>query len=361
MATIKNYFPGGNTSKGFYSFYRYIISQKEAKRIFCIKGGPGTGKSTLMKEIGEYYYNKGYDIELHHCSSDNNSLDGVVIKGLNVVLIDGTAPHVVDPINPGAVDEILNLGECWNVDGFEKYRQMIIDTNKEVGLYFKKAYKYIAASKIINDDLRSYYSAVQNWGKINELMISLKNELLLEKKSNKTHKDRHMFATALTPNGIISFIENLTDDIQKIYVLQGKPGTGHDIILEYLYEEALRYGYYTEVFHSPLRPDKISHLIIPELDIALVSSNEIYTPQISHGRIINLNRHLNSTLLTKKSDEIDDCENDFYNLLNKGLDYLKIAKNTHDKLETGYIPNMDFNKINQVKENIISRINVYIK
>lgn len=91
---IKNVFPGGNTSQGFYSFYQYIISQDTARRKICIKGGPGTGKSTLMKKVGEFFNLKGYDIEYHHCSSDNNSLDGVVIKGLNIAIVDGTAPHV---------------------------------------------------------------------------------------------------------------------------------------------------------------------------------------------------------------------------------------------------------------------------
>lgn len=90
-------FPGGNTSKGFYSFYRYILGQEDARRIICIKGGPGTGKSSLMKKIATHFNEKGYDIEFHHCSSDNNSLDGIVIKGLNVAMLDGTAPHVVVP------------------------------------------------------------------------------------------------------------------------------------------------------------------------------------------------------------------------------------------------------------------------
>ena len=94
---IKDVFPGGNTSKGFYSFYRYILGQDEARRIICIKGGPGTGKSSLMRKIGEYFNNKGYDIEFHHCSSDNNSLDGVVINNLNVAILDGTSPHVAFP------------------------------------------------------------------------------------------------------------------------------------------------------------------------------------------------------------------------------------------------------------------------
>lgn len=90
---IVDVFPGGNTSKGFYSFYRYILGQEEARRIICIKGGPGTGKSSLMKKIAQTFNEKGYDIERHHCSSDNNSLDGVVVKGLNIAILDGTAPH----------------------------------------------------------------------------------------------------------------------------------------------------------------------------------------------------------------------------------------------------------------------------
>ena len=65
----KHYFLGGNTSKGFYSLYRSILSQDEARRIICIKGGPGTGKSSLMKKVGNLFFEKGYNVEYHHCSS----------------------------------------------------------------------------------------------------------------------------------------------------------------------------------------------------------------------------------------------------------------------------------------------------
>ena len=54
-----NLFPGSNTSKGFYSFYRYILTQDNANRILCLKGGPGTGKSSLMKKVGKYFFDKG--------------------------------------------------------------------------------------------------------------------------------------------------------------------------------------------------------------------------------------------------------------------------------------------------------------
>lgn len=93
VGKIKRVFPGGNTSEGFYSYYNYII-EEDANRIFVVKGGPGTGKSSMMKKVAKEMLDRGYDVEYHHCSSDNNSIDGIVIPQLRVAMIDGTAPHV---------------------------------------------------------------------------------------------------------------------------------------------------------------------------------------------------------------------------------------------------------------------------
>src|SRR5690554_2731061 len=105
----RHYFPGNNTPEGFFSYYHYILSQHEAKKIWCIKGGPGVGKSTFMKKIGKSILSLGYDVDFLHCSSDNSSIDGIVIRDLKISIIDGTKPHIVDPINPAAVDSIINL------------------------------------------------------------------------------------------------------------------------------------------------------------------------------------------------------------------------------------------------------------
>ncbi|SMB80482.1 hypothetical protein SAMN00017405_0883 [Desulfonispora thiosulfatigenes DSM 11270] len=92
MAKIRRFFAGGNTSEGFYSFYHYMV-KPDATRFFIIKGGSGTGKSTFMRYIGKEMASRGYELEYHHCSSDFNSIDGVVIKDLDIGLVDGTAPH----------------------------------------------------------------------------------------------------------------------------------------------------------------------------------------------------------------------------------------------------------------------------
>ncbi len=91
----RHIFPGSNTPIGFFSYYPYILDQQEADRIICMKGGPGVGKSTFMQLTASEMLDMGYDVDFMHCSSDNESLDGIVIKDLKVALIDGTAPHVV--------------------------------------------------------------------------------------------------------------------------------------------------------------------------------------------------------------------------------------------------------------------------
>ena len=49
-----------------------------------IKGGSGIVKSSFMKKLGESMIEKGFDVEYHHCSSDNNSVDGVVFPQVGV-------------------------------------------------------------------------------------------------------------------------------------------------------------------------------------------------------------------------------------------------------------------------------------
>lgn len=357
--TIKNIFPGGNTSRGFHSFYSYIISQDEARRIICIKGGPGTGKSSLMKKIGIYFNEKGYNIEYHHCSSDNNSLDGLVIKGLNVAILDGTSPHVVDPKNPGAVDEILNMGDCWNEEGFKIYRTKIIDINKTVGKTFKRAYRFFGSAKLVYDDWHTYNNEALNINKLNLLKESIKESLFTTSPSNIGF-DRHLFATAFTPNGIITYIENLASDYKNVYILKGGPGTGKTNVLEFLSDEALKRGFNVEIFHTPLIPEKIEHILIPNLNVAILTSNEINN-LVFPGTIIDMNDCLDPNTLQRNKYETEYDASEFYTLLNKGLSTIKEAKGLHDELETFFIPNMDFSKLDAVFANIIKKIDGYEK
>ena len=57
MANVRRIFPGGNTAEGFYSFHDNIIGPNR-NMLYILKGMPGGGKSSMMKEIGKRAYER---------------------------------------------------------------------------------------------------------------------------------------------------------------------------------------------------------------------------------------------------------------------------------------------------------------
>lgn len=84
---------GANTPQGFVSRFDQFADADDDWRLFVIKGGPGSGKSTMMKKIAETLQEKFGEIEMIYCSSDVDSLDGVIVPGLKFSICDGTPPH----------------------------------------------------------------------------------------------------------------------------------------------------------------------------------------------------------------------------------------------------------------------------
>ena len=80
----RHLFPGNNTPSGFFSYYEYILNQDEGQKIYCLKGGPGVGKSTLIGRIGKRFLEQGEDVDFFHCSADRNSLDAILLKKRNM-------------------------------------------------------------------------------------------------------------------------------------------------------------------------------------------------------------------------------------------------------------------------------------
>lgn len=359
MAVKKHFFPGGNTYKGFFPYFNYIISQEDANRIICIKGGPGTGKSSLMKKIGEHYFSKGYDITYYHCSSDNESLDSVVIPELKVCLLDGTAPHIVDPITPGAVDEILNMGKLWDSNKIVKHKFDIINTNAEIKRKYSRAFNYFKAAKSIYDDWRSFNSSALNESSLSLTINELKKQVF-QKFTGEHFEEKHAFLTAFTPNGIITYVDNYVDNFKNVIVLNSNAFSFTNRILSELYNEAKLQNFYVEVFHNPLIPEELEHVCIPELSTAIVTSNEINNIKLK-GNNIDLYTMLDKDFLTNNQEEIDYDKKLFFNILDKGLKTLSETKKLHDKLETFYVGNMDFDRVDEIFNDLINKFSEYEK
>jgi hypothetical protein len=353
---VRHMFPGGNTSLGFYSFYDNILPQDEARRIIVIKGGPGVGKSTFMKKIAEVMLEKGYDAEFMHCSSDNNSLDGVVFPGIRVALVDGTAPHVVDPRNPGAVDEIINLGDHWNEEGMRKNKDAILNVNKNVGRLFARAYRYLKAAAQLYEDTAVINSWALNPSEVNKLSDRVISELFSgESPVNTEGRKRQLFASAITPEGLKNYLPSILTT-GKVYEAKGTQGSGTELFLEKVRAAACERGYYTEAFYCALNPGKIEHLVIPQKDVSFTTSNKYHDAGAEAYMTLDFNDYLNNTILDEYAPVLEYNRNMLDELLNRAVNTISGAKAKHDLMETYYIPNMDFSQVQKRWDDTMERI-----
>lgn len=359
----KHYFAGNNTSQGFYNFFEYVIKPEHANHIYILKGGPGVGKSSFMKKIASEMVKKGYTVEYVHCSSDNDSLDGIVIVELKTAFFDGTAPHTIDPILPGAADEIINLGSFLNSKSIKKYKDQINQINHIKSDKYKSAYRYLKCSGLLLDEINSIYDKGIDYVKFIPLAERVVSNLFLnyakvysDSETNTLflmEKRRNLFLEAYTASGYIKYTDEFCKGT-KVCALSSRSVLVISKLLEFIATESLKKGYHVECYYFPLSPEKIQHLFIPEMDLFIRSSLD--APDFKYDNFINLSEIMRNDVLEKNHSETEELWGHLEICTKKAMRKLAEAKEQHSILEKYYMENMDFQGVDDYFDKVLSEL-----
>lgn len=357
---IEPYFACANTGKGFVNLFASNL--EGLRKIFILKGGPGTGKSTLMKKIGKNYIDKGYTVEYISCSSDVDSLDGVIIRKIGVAIVDGTAPHVIEPNAPGAVEEYVNLGDAWDVRLLSHNTREIMALQNKIKGCYAKVYEVFATALKIHDEWEKIYINEMDFHKMNELTAEVISNLLEDFSFDKESVVRERFFGGATYKGTIDYVKELTEGISARYFIKGRPGTGKSTMLKKLIKEAKNRGMDILVYHCGFDPDSLDMVILPELDLCIFDSTapHEYFPYQEGDSIIDVYE----CVITPGTDEkyaegLQDIKDRYKLYVAEGISYLKRAKEYHDTLENYYVQATSFSIIDEKTDALLSRIMEY--
>ena len=357
MRNERHLFSGGNTCQGFYHFYPTMAGEKVNRKII-LKGGPGTGKSSFMREISKTFADRGYDLEYHWCSSDPDSLDGLVIGNNLFCLLDGTRPHVADPHYPGAVDEIINLGRFWEQKKIQKNRTSIINLTNTISAYFQLAYLRLQESGAAWQEMEFYARQLMHWPSVNKNILALGQDFLSTGKYSE-FKPRHIFAAAITPAGIITRHESLIDADYDVYAVSGRPGSGMQKLFSHVLQQIELNSLDAEIFHNPFIPADIDFILFPSSQSVLI---DISAHIVDYAATLTgkFKRKLDFDLLTLKGI---DNEMNFLAAqkrcragINAAIGFLAQARTWHDELEAFYIPCMDFIRLTEFRNRLCKEL-----
>lgn len=356
MGTATHFFLGANSGQGFQNLFNKFSESENFYDLLVLKGGPGVGKSTMMRKIGEAMEARGENVEYLHCSGDPDSLDGVHIPGIKVAVVDGTSPHILEPNYPVASERYVNLGQFYDIALGKEKRDEIIFQIKAYKEAYRSAYHALAAARELEENLSALLLQGLDCGKLKRRTEGIIEREIRGKGSGQA--DRYRFLGSLTHKGAVWRFDSVQQLCPRTYHLLDSAGLAAPM-LEQIHAAACAKQYGAILCPDPEHLERIQHLLIPELGVAFITvRNGMECPYDAYRRI-HIDAMIDPEHLKRWKGKIKFTKKMIATLRQEGIDYLREAKREHDKLEALYHPGIDFNGLNVLVEQEIERISSY--
>lgn len=125
MAIKAEYFLATPAPSGFCTLFEQAFFAPEEGTVMLLKGSAGSGKSTLLKKTAQMLEDMGLEVERIRCASSPDSLDGIICPKAKLAAFDATAPHVMEPVLPGAFERMVTLYDTVCDEALSEYRELL--------------------------------------------------------------------------------------------------------------------------------------------------------------------------------------------------------------------------------------------
>ena len=361
METAKSadFFLGANSPNRFSSYFTEINDPKLTDNCYVIKGCPGSGKSTMMKTIAERLSEQESFIENIHCSSDPDSLDGVILHDSRTVIADGTPPHAIEPKLPIAYETIVSLYGSFDYPKVAAHRAEAADLDRKIKECHHRCCCYLSgAAALLGDNYRTAAECT-DYAKVIRLAQKLAQKELPDKKIG-SGTERKRLLSAITPKGILSYTNSVTAICDRIYVIYDEYSAASRVLLGALRSFALDNGYDIYSCYCPLaQREKLEHLFIPELRLGFVTQNQYIYFNVQPYRVIHSSRFTDKEKLKLRKQRMSFNKRAAKEILQEAVKSLQTAKQLHDDLERIYRLGIDFTRVEKIQEEVIAEMKRY--
>ncbi len=344
------YFAASNSKDGFYSYYGQCFDSARVKRLYAIKGGPGTGKSRFLREVATKGEENGWRAEYIYCSSDPSSLDGVILEKNDacIALLDATAPHVYEPTHPGTREEIINLGAFWESSKLIGQKEEIDRLNAQKGSAYRRAYRYLSGVGhmcAVRDALVAPYVR-------REAIEAYAARLLREVAVGTGYTCRPALLRAVGMDGAVT-LQNRFFSAKTVILVQDCRGISQ-YLMQALGEGMVQKRQAVRISHDPVCPDRIDGICLEDGSFCVAVAAAGECPRAT--RTVPMRRFLETWRMHGVRGEVNYAARMQHAMLDGAVEALGEVKAVHFALEEIYSAAMDFAEKEQFTKIFCSRL-----
>lgn len=347
------YFLGANSPGGFRSFFADACPPAEGWQVWIIKGGPGTGKSTLMGGILRSAKEKGLFCEGIRCSSDPGSLDGVIIPSLRRAVFDGTAPHVLEPTLPGACETLVDLGRAWDKSLLRARREEISRLSAECSSLHRQASSMLACAAVFRERMSAPVRQAADLARIDRAARRLCERFGLDRPSGGAGKLTRRLASAVTPVGILNIAGDYIASFGRVVPVYDRSGAVSGLLLGRLRDLLLESGRNVIECTCSQEHTRTEHLLLPEEDICFTSRSDIHggdSRTAADTRAVHTDRFLPAEYTRGRHPQRAADRRELLRFTGLACDCMSRARAVHDRLEECYKGAMNYDMVRQIGE-----------
>ncbi|MEG2118833.1 MAG: hypothetical protein RRY53_00655, partial [Pseudoflavonifractor sp.] len=278
----------------------------------------------------------------------------VLFPTLRAAIVDGTAPHVVEPQYPGAVEHYVNLGTCYDCGSLGDIRGEIIACMDGYRSCYTRVYRCLAAAGQLREDMRASLATPE----LDARMARRAKGILfreVKKTGRAPGKAVQRFLGAVTWQGALCRFDTAGVLCSRIYELSDTYGLAHGL-LTHLAAGAMAAGYDVVVCPCPMAPERMEHLLIPALSLAFLTGTPALPYQGQPYRRIRLDAMADPEQLRRGRARLRFSRKISAALMEEAVLSLAQSKAMHDSLEALYNPHVDFTKVYEIADGIAAEL-----
>ncbi|HWP50396.1 MAG TPA: hypothetical protein VN626_01740 [Clostridia bacterium] len=345
---LTRFYLSANTPLGFISRLNLLCDADRFSRILLLKGGTRKKRAELISFAAKAAIAAGHCVHLA-ASVDSASAPEAAYWD-DTAIIDSAQPHAIEPHYPGAAEDILWLGDCFNTEKLRQSRANIIAlTDKEERLREQSRRYLCAGDALYNDNYRIALEAT-DLEKIERQADRIADKAF---KGTKAVEEIRIFS-----DGYRLLPELSSMDFAKtVILLEDEYGPSSGLLLKALHKRALNCNCHVICGYSPLAPfERLEQLIFPELSLAFLTTNERLMVACEPQRIINARRFTDKKVLADYKNRIAFNRKAARQMFQQSHSLLQNAQIVHAELELCYDNALDLARFNQLCEQITTLV-----